>query len=159
MEKPGRTRIGGREPAIAGLSACTLREGAGSGVQLHPWTSGAVLVTEIRHPFQTSAIDLIGDTILKFQPVPEIGMTESGVALPMLPVPPGFVQVISDLRGDRRVIVTFDGLGGVLRVKETHGLLGLTTSGVHAGIVAGVRELGGQEVVAFRWRWLESGQP
>lgn len=126
-------------------------------LHLHSWNGGDLLVTEVRSPFRTFGINSTGDTLVVFDaPLDPAPDSDGYAALPMLPVGEGFLQVLADLRSTRRILVTYDRDGALLRRTDIEGRIGLTHAMSGRPILLGLQDMGRQELVAFRWRWIDS---
>lgn len=82
-----------------------------------------------------------------------IGSDSEGdwVALPPISLGSIYLQVIADLRSDRRRFVLFDHTGHFLRSAEFALPLGFWTA--TDGVLLGVRVSDVPEIVEYSWRW------
>lgn len=75
------------------------------------------------------------------------------VTTAVVPTDRGWLQVISDLRTDTRVLITFDDAGTLVRTRILNAPFGLLTSRPDDRTLLAARDLGNQELVLYRWRW------
>jgi hypothetical protein len=136
--------------------------GAFSGDALLSVTDGVVLRTLAQPPF---TIESVGpDTsVIRMQPLPSavaslVAETDGAavepymISLPGLRLSNGYLQVLSDLRSDMRVIVTYDTDGRVVRSRRIDAPIGFVLSTPHVNRLVAVRAIGAPEIVLYRIR-------
>ncbi len=72
-------------------------------------------------------------------------------SLPVLDLDQGYLQVLADLRSDRRRFVIFDKAGMILRMRDVVAPMGIFSR--HGQELLGMRMLNAPEIVEYRWRW------
>ena len=123
---------------------------------------GSVLVSRRDEPFHSQQADPGGSPNgLVFRP-PREALAQSGDpgrlwrALPIVELDRGYLQTVADLRSDRRVIVRFDEVGTVVRIRTFDLPIGFVTSVPAERLIIGARRIGGVEIVGYVWRWNEA---
>lgn len=113
-------------------------------------------------PFNWVVADTVGQVLLRGSPIkagstamPELQQNEllDWVGLNVLPLDTGFIQVVSDPRGDRRLLVLFDPDAQVLRRTVVHVPFGLIASAPKNRELIGLRRTDRLELVRYRWHW------
>lgn len=134
---------------------------------MHPADKG-VLVTSAFYPFEGAwytPFGSRGDALAPPLPIPsswaappQRGQSNGWISLPILPLDVGHVQVLSDLRSDHRVVVTYGSGGGHRSTRSVQAPWGLVASLRKLRMLVGARDLGGRhQIVLYEWRW--SGDP
>jgi hypothetical protein len=65
----------------------------------------------------------------------------------------GWLQVISDLRSDARIMITFDTAGNVMRHRVVHAPFGFIASRPLQRRLLAARTIRETELVVYHWRW------
>jgi hypothetical protein len=156
----------GRDGESKRLHTVTRPEGKASG---YPGAHLSVvdddlLVTSMDEPFRVLRLTCDGEIHQEFEPVDWELLGGSGLAagsrrwvsLRTVPLDSGYVQTISDLASDKRVLVLYDWRGGVLRYHSMDVPLGIVQSIPSEQLLVAVRRLNVLEVVGYRWRWVAS---
>lgn len=101
---------------------------------------------------------VVAGFVFKLQPANETHVAEfelaadRWVALPTLALKSGFLQMLSDIRSDRRLLLLYDSEGRITATRELSLPLGLTASNPAKHLLFGVRTMAGDEFIAYRWR-------
>lgn len=121
-----------------------------------------IAVTDVAAPFATMTIATSpdGNAVLR-SPRPD--STDFGTALfptwissPVFPLGRWSLQVLAELRGDRRLFVLYDSNGRELRRRGLEAPLGLLATSENSPHILATRRARGTEVILYRWRWAES---
>ena len=119
------------------------------------------MFTEIGQPFSIRRVPGVVDTARFIRPAGLEGLLPSPdsvstgwISLPALQLDHGFVQVLSDLRSSRRILVRYSPMGETVSVIEIDVPLGfMDTLPVDRLLLATRSTLGGLELVVYEWRW------
>lgn len=162
----GRFHLVSRRPSgpsdvLWTISPDTLREGRLPGYLLSPSTAG-VLISEAESPYRTWRVDWDGSVHVPFAPRRSAlppgrqGRDARWISLPVVDLRTGYLQTLSDLGSDRRVLVTYDDRGRQVRVSVLGVPLGIAGMSEDGRFLVGARDVGRPEVVLYRWRWTTS---
>lgn len=113
----------------------------------------AVLVSRAEHPHPTVLVDVRTGRVRTFEP-PLSGSGEghrSLHAMPMVALAQGFLQTLSDVGSDDRVLARFDHCGRVLSRRWLRIPLSALGSEPGDGTVLFARRLSGLELVRYKW--------
>lgn len=146
---------GGATPVFR-IPADSLGDGAVRGAHLA--TEGDdVLVTQVHPPFASFRVGSDGKSSLSFLPVggmtEPVGRPSRWFPLPIVPLGDGYLQVLADLAGDDRLLVTFDREGNVLRRANVSLPVGFVTSIPASRLLVGSRSIETREIVGYTWSW------
>lgn len=135
--------------------ADSLGDGVVHGAQLSA-VDDDVLITDVRPPFTSVRVDGDGKPSLSLHPAGDLG--EPGRAarwfpMPVVPLGDGFLQVLTDLASDERLLVTFDGTGRVLRRSRLALPVGFVASVPSRQLLVGSRSIDAREIVGYTWSW------
>lgn len=75
------------------------------------------------------------------------------VAMPVLDLGTGFLQVLADTRSDERLLVTYDVGGRVVRCSRLTVPVGLFAAASRPRLIIGLADLGTPSIEIFRWEW------
>lgn len=133
----------------------------------HLASSDSLLVlTVVRPPHTTRVYDTVGTQLLSFAPAfgPATAITAGQPAadwasLSTLPLDCGYLQVLADLRSDRRRLLVYDAAGRLLRETEMDVPIGFVSSSPSGRRLVATRHLGTSEIVQYRWRWVGDYTP
>lgn len=148
-----------------------IRSTAGQGMHPIPsanyvaltWDGPSLVSTELHHPFAVGVVHSDG----KVQAVarPPAGFLDSlrlrrggtdfaGLAsLPALPVGRGFLQTVTDVQSDRRLLVVYDEELRVLRASMLSVPIGFVLSVPERRELYGARAGRRTELLKYRWKW------
>lgn len=126
-----------------------------------------MLATEIGAPFRTRrltpqpedrpkeiVVDLVHRTDLVAQELEASGFAqERTVALPTMRLDRGYLLQLSELSGDRRLIILIDDTGELVRSTTIEVALGFMASEPDSRLLLAFRDVGKQEFVLYRWTW------
>jgi hypothetical protein len=119
------------------------------------------VVTLITPPFRTVVVTPSGQVVLHLEPPldettqPDLALgdtTRRWVSLRTLPLDAGYIQTLSDIRSDMRIICVFDPSGSA-RCRELQVPIGFVASVPEVGLLIAVRNVGAREIVGYRWHW------
>jgi hypothetical protein len=126
----------------------------------------SVILSEITRPFRSWKLPLAGPSPLELVPGSAMILheasarrfpSETTVSMPMLRLDQGYLQQLSDLSQDRRLLILFGEQGRIQRVSVLDVALGFMTSHPRAQLLLAFRDTGVKEIVLYRWRWKEVG--
>lgn len=132
-------------------------------------TGGDVLATEIGLPFRTWRIgahpqgrpegirvELLHEEGLVTEQLTEFGfLEEQTVALRAVRSDRGYLLQVSELIGDRRLILLLDEKGALIRSSTIDAALGFMASEPRSRLLLAFRDIGRQDLVLYRWEWRE----
>jgi hypothetical protein len=75
------------------------------------------------------------------------------VSSPVFPLGAGSLQVLTDLRADRRLLILYGEDGRELRQRRLDAPFGVLASSEQPPLLLGTRRANGTQVVVYRWRW------
>ena len=117
-----------------------------------------LIVTGLSSPFKAILLDPAGD--LKRTITPADCLTSQDrltvrdwISLPVLPVEPGYLQVLSDLKSDERMLVVYDESGNPIRTTRINVPLGLFAVSQTQHLLYGLIAVGSEELIVYDWRW------
>ena len=127
---------------------------------------GGVILTRLQAPFEVSRFRAGGEPEGAFRPVlgtlfgeklsAESGGADRWVSLGALPLDRGFIQTLADLNSDLRILVLYDGDGGVVRHTVMDVPMGFIASDPERRLLLAARRTDALEVVGYRWSWSEA---
>lgn len=118
-------------------------------------------------PFQWTIIGPAGPSAIQFSPPstnlplgsrPSAASTE-WLGLRTVALDNGFLQVIAERSGERRVLVLYDRRGRFVRATELQGAFGLLQSTPNTSRLLALRRTGSTEAVIYEWGWGAEEQP
>ncbi|MBA2670603.1 MAG: hypothetical protein H0U67_09555 [Gemmatimonadetes bacterium] len=144
--------------------------------QVHSWSSARrpsgqpaarlsalddrVIITEADSPFHSVIVDSAGRLVSRLEaPDPDDASIQPAQrerrwsSLPVLRAGFLFLQVVSDLASDTRLVMTYDESGTLLRVAEVGIPIGFGATIPEHSLLVGIRRFGPQEIVSYRWSW------
>lgn len=135
-----------------------LNGGAPTSANIHLSAVGErILVTRVNPPFTALVVHRDGRQVaLPAAPVPASNESRSAIgrpiwaSLPMLLVKERFLQVLTDLRSDARMLIVRDSLGAVVRQTELQVPIGFVASDSNRGLVYGARAVEKNELIAYK---------
>lgn len=120
----------------------------------------AALFTQVRSPFASRRVAPSLGATLTLRPSLRHkaligGRRDSSewISLPVVPLDSGFVQVLSDLRSSRRLMVRYSPLGQTASVVDLDAPLGFWDAIPKERLLLAARDVGRLELVVYRWRW------
>ncbi len=126
----------------------------GTVLRLTDWED-YVIVASTRYPFTAFAFDPSeGRAVVGFDPGPILHGRDryaSWVAMPILLLPPWFIQTFADLKSDERALVVYNSDGGFARMSLMQAPLALVAHEPLTRTVIAMRRAGDPEVVKYRW--------
>lgn len=152
--QPGRDRV------LLAFDPDTLVGLGAAAVQLSP-AGEDVLVTDLEPPFRTRRMRPDGSVAREFQPrhpppdepVDTLRGEVRWISLPVVPLQRGYLQTLTDLGSDRRLIVLYDGRGREVRRREVEVPVGITGITPRERYLLASRNAGRPEVLLYSWRW------
>jgi hypothetical protein len=135
--------------------ADSLGDGVVHGAQLSA-VDDDVLITDVRPPFTSVRVDGNGKPSLSFHPAgdpAEPGRAARWFPMPVVPLGDGFLQVLTDLASDERLLVAFDRTGRVLRRSSLALPVGFVVSVPSRQLLVGSRSIDAREIVGYTWSW------
>lgn len=75
-------------------------------------------------------------------------------ALPVFALDTVYVQTLADLTSNARLLVLYDRLGRIVRVRSVDAPMGLVATDAQTRLVVGARRIDHVEVVGYRWKWV-----
>lgn len=108
------------------------------------YTVDGVLVEELRPP-----ADSLNGT------GPSGGQTPALIALPLLPVDSGFIQTISDLRSDDRILLLYPPQRERIRRIVLHSPIGFFATYSPTRTILGMRATDAKQLLIYHWSWGE----
>ncbi len=126
-------------------------------------TEGGILLTRENPPFSALLINSTGSSIQTLRPFDDSNLgrfMEDGpegiwISLGMVDFREGFVQTLADLRGDRRLLITYSPEGVPLRRTALNAPFGVVEASWDEQTIYAVRDGNGIELVIYRWKWTE----
>ena len=126
-------------------------------------TEGGILLTQEDPPFSGLRINSAGTSIQTLRPFDDSSLTrfmEDGpegiwISLGVVDFREGFLQTLADLRGDRRLLITYSAKGVRLRRTVLNAPLGIVGASWDGERIYAVRDGSSLELVIYRWEWTE----
>lgn len=132
---------------------------------LSPLATG-VCVTEQHRPFRTRVYATDGRRAGDFGPPlalvdslagtvdqSEARARASWQSLPTLPLDSGYLQTLTDLTSDRRIVVVYEANGDGLSARMVRAPLGFSASEPERHVLVASRRSNYLEILQYRWRW------
>jgi hypothetical protein len=124
-------------------------------------TETEILLADQVAPFPILRVSYQGKLLGAFDPVADSlqreiadsGRTPVVVALPVLELDGGFVQVLADLTSSRRVLLRFDIRGRLQKSKVVGGGVGFASSAPNLRRLVAISRDTGLRVTVLSWRW------
>lgn len=77
------------------------------------------------------------------------------VSLPVLRFGQGYLQVLADPGGDRRLLVSYDRSGRKMETRTLNAALGFLAVAARTRLAVAMRTLNHRELVVYRWAWTD----
>lgn len=117
-------------------------------------------ITLLRPPFRVVRVNSSGSVLQIFQPqLPDPIQQEVQpldrlwMSLPVVGLRGGYLQTLSHLKSDRRLLIVYGADGAVLRHNAIEIPLGFISGVPNDSLLIASRVMGATEIVAYRWRW------
>jgi hypothetical protein len=119
------------------------------------------LITTVAPPFRTYLVSPSGEVKRELEPwgseaeIPVLSWPDTSrrwVSLPTLPLDRRFLQTLSDIRSDKRLLILYDTEGCVASGTEVDVPLGFVASLESEHLLVAARRLNAMEIVIYRWR-------
>jgi hypothetical protein len=161
-DENGRFGISTATPVLRSASAerAVFDPGLGDGLPTHlSKAEDELLLTSVNRPFAVQRIDSLGHTLSPLIPagVDTLrairNLTSRGrwVSLPALRVSDGYMQTLSDLASDHRIVVLYDASGSARRYSVLEIPVGFVASQPRRNLLAGARRGNGLELRVSAW--------
>jgi hypothetical protein len=120
---------------------------------------GEVLLTNVNRPFAVQRFDSLGAPRASLSPkgidtsrtIRELTSNGRWVSLPALAASDGYLQTLSDLTSDRRILILYDSSGAARRYTVLDIPVGFVASHARRNLLAGARRTHGLELVVSAW--------
>lgn len=124
------------------------------------WSSAsAVLLTENTFPFRTLRVQATSEPTVISDPVSQLPadsrarLLAGWTSLRPVFVEHAMLQVLADPRSDERLLLVLDKHGRLLRTRALDVAIGLLCADSATRTLLAIRNVGGRELVYYRWRW------
>lgn len=116
-----------------------------------------ITVTEVLPPFETRALSPESALPAVRPDLDSTGFGTVGapawVSSPLFTLRRQFLQVLSELRSDRRLLILYDETGRELRRRALDAPFGILATNDSLQVLLGTRRLKQTEVIIYSWRW------
>lgn len=119
-----------------------------------------IVISHAGRPFKSELLGLDGRLRSVFSPMQASnapfargGTNQLWGAMPLLPAGQHYLQVLTDLRANRRVLLVYTNQGAVKRLRTVEAPFGLSAAVAEDSLVVGARRVNSVQIVGYRWRW------
>lgn len=156
-----RLRIGPATELRAGLAWLSVEADTLPGGEMPAYRlgggDGKVFLSEAEPPFRSWQVGSAGAVGHGFAPAggPEGGAgIQRWIAFPVIDFGSGMIQTLADLASDHRLLAVYDEAGQPQRTAEFRSPFAIVGRSADRRHLIGVRNVGGFEVVLYRWGWV-----